>query len=94
MINESQQEQASLYVLGALDDRERQAFEAQLPDSEELRELVRDLQHATVALAGRCRSINPPARLREKVLEQIASRRSRPPPNLIGLALCWPVCGS
>ena len=28
MINKSQQEQASLYVLGALNDRERQTFEA------------------------------------------------------------------
>ena len=60
MINESQQEQASLYVLGALDDRERQEFEAQLPDSKELRELVRDLQHATVALAGRVPQHQPP----------------------------------
>jgi anti-sigma factor ChrR (cupin superfamily) len=76
MINESQQEQASLYVLGALNDRERQAFEADLRASGELRELVRDLKRATVLVARGTPQLDPPPQLREKILQQISGRNA------------------
>ena len=51
MMNEQQQEQASLYVTGALPADERKAFEAELRGNAELREFVRDLQRAASSLA-------------------------------------------
>jgi anti-sigma factor ChrR (cupin superfamily) len=73
MINESQQEQASLYVVGALDEIERQAFEAELHASADLREFVRDMKHATVLLARLVPQHQPPSQLREKILQQISA---------------------
>ena len=51
MINEQQQEQASLYALGALSATEQRAFEAELRGDPELRELVHRLQRTTGLLA-------------------------------------------
>ena len=51
MMNEQQQEQASLYVLGALPGDEREAFEAALRGDAELREFVRDLQRGATSIA-------------------------------------------
>ena len=71
MMTDQQQEQASLYVLGALPNDERQIFEAELRSNPELRELTRTLQHT----AGLFALSSPPARpspaLRAKVLGAI-----------------------
>jgi len=73
MINEQQQEQASLYVLGALTSAEASAFEAEVRASDELRDLVRSLQRTTGLLAMASPAVAPPRDLREKVLRRIDS---------------------
>ena len=71
MINEQQQEQASLYVLGALTSDEALAFEAEVRVNSELSELVRNLQRTTGLLAMSSPAVRPPSRLREKVLRRV-----------------------
>lgn len=73
MITEQQQEQASLYALGALPDAEQAAFEQELRGNEELRQLVRQLQRTAdlVALSSPAQPL-PPG-LRDKVLQRIES---------------------
>ena len=44
MISEEQHERASLYALGAFAEQEEAAFEAELAEDAELRELTRSLQ--------------------------------------------------
>jgi anti-sigma factor ChrR (cupin superfamily) len=73
MIDEQQQEQASLYVLGALPPEEEQAFEAHLRSNAELRALVRDLQRAASSVAMSAPAVPPPATLKDKVLRRIES---------------------
>jgi len=72
-MNEQQQEQASLYVLGALPADERQAFEAALRGNAELREFVRDLQRSATFVAMSAPAVPLPAGLKEKVLRRIGS---------------------
>ena len=74
MIHERQQEEASLYALGALADGERDAFERELKANAELRQLVRELQGATGLLAKSVPQMTPPAELRGKVLRKIQSQ--------------------
>lgn len=73
MITEQQQEQASLYAVGALPDAEQVAFERELRGNEELRQLVHELQRAAdlVALSSPAQPL-PPG-LRDKVLQRIES---------------------
>lgn len=73
MITEQQQEQASLYALGALPDAEQAAFERELRGNEELRQLVHELQRTAdlVALSSPAQPL-PPG-LRDKVLQRIES---------------------
>jgi putative transcriptional regulator len=78
MITEQQQEQASLYALGALSDAERPAFEAELRGDAELRELVRSLQRSTDLLALASPSVNLPPELLEKVMRRIETATARP----------------
>jgi len=85
MITEQQQEQASLYALGALNDVEQTAFEGELRNNEELHQLVRSLQRTAdlVALSSPAQPL-PPG-LRDKVLQRIEStdkpeaKKSLPP---------------
>lgn len=71
MISEQQQEQASLYALGALGEAESRAFEAELRGNAELRSLVRSLQGATDLLAMAAPATTLPPSLRDKVLQKI-----------------------
>lgn len=73
MITEQQQEQASLYALGALPDAEQAAFEREMRGNEELRQFVRQLQRTAdlVALSSPAQPL-PPG-LRAKVLQRIES---------------------
>ena len=70
MINEQQQEQASLYIVGALPSDERHAFEASLRDSAELREFVRNLQRNATSLAMSAPAVPLPVGLKDKVLRR------------------------
>ena len=71
MITEQQQEQASLYVLGALTGAEQQAFGAVLRGSAELRDFVFTLQQTTALLAMATPFVRPPRELKDKVLRRI-----------------------
>ena len=80
-----QQEQASLYVLGALPPPEKQIFEAELRDNPELRDLVRGLQRAVGSLAISSPVVALPPGLKNKVLQRIESaERMRVPATLAG----------
>lgn len=72
MISEAQQDQASLYALGALDADEAVAFERELKANAELRDLVRDLRDAAASLTLVAPAREAPRGLRDKVLRQIA----------------------
>jgi anti-sigma factor ChrR (cupin superfamily) len=71
MITEQQQEQASLYAVGALSDAESRAFEGELLRNAELRTLVNQLQATADLLAiSNPAAVLPPS-LRDKVLHRI-----------------------
>jgi len=78
MINEQQQELASLYVLGALAAGEQGAFEAELRGNAELRHLVRSLQRTTGLLAMTSPAMTPPPALKDKVLARIDAAGTTP----------------
>ncbi|MBC8097175.1 MAG: cupin domain-containing protein [Akkermansiaceae bacterium] len=83
MISEQQQEQASLYVLGALTAGERTDFEAALRGNAELHALVLDLEKITAELATEVPEVGLPPGLKDKVLQRIdAAEKSRATPAL------------
>jgi quercetin dioxygenase-like cupin family protein len=90
MINEQQQEQASLYVLGALTTAEALVFETEVRENAELRELVRSLQDTSDLLAIASPAVAPPPQLRDKVLRRIANdiapaaREAQLPSSIVG----------
>jgi anti-sigma factor ChrR (cupin superfamily) len=88
MINEQQQELASLFAVGALTTEERAQFEHDLAANPELHAFVRDLQRTAELLA--ISSTKPPAHLKGKVLARIdaleAAKRPNPNPALTALA--------
>ena len=73
MISQQQQEQASLYAVGALPAAEREAFETALKTDVELQRSVHQLQRATDLFAMSSPPVPPPVALRDKVLKRIAS---------------------
>ena len=77
MISEEQQDQAALYALGLLDAAEDTAFESELRASAELRDLVRELREAAGDLALTAPSRLPPARLKERIMRDIAIEPTR-----------------
>ncbi|MGO8702058.1 MAG: cupin domain-containing protein [Limisphaerales bacterium] len=82
MISEHQQEQASLYAVGALTAGEQQAFETELTANAELRDLVRGLQK-TITQVACATPATLPAALKEKVMQRIdAVEAARRPASL------------
>src|SRR5688572_22293634 len=77
MITELQQEQASLYVVGALTGAEHEAFGTALRASAELREFVFTLQQTTGLLAMGTPFVKPPAELKDKVLRRLETAAGR-----------------
>jgi anti-sigma factor ChrR (cupin superfamily) len=90
MITEQQQEQASLYALGALPEAEARAFEVELRGNAELGELVRSLQRAAGLMALSAPPIQPPPALRNRVLQRIdeiaGAKKPAARPSLAGIA--------
>ncbi|MEV4347608.1 anti-sigma factor [Actinoplanes sp. NPDC049596] len=66
------------YVLDAVDDLERAAFDRHLRECAECRAEVDELREATARLGGATWSV-PPPRLRENVLAEIGRTRQLPP---------------
>jgi PAS domain S-box-containing protein len=86
MLPELLQDRAALYVAGALEAEQREAFELLLEFQPELRALVARLQDvgAAVTLAALRRDSAPPATLRERVLGSVAGRlRCEPDPMVV-----------
>ena len=75
MIDETMQERAAAYALGALDENESKAFEGVLRGDPELRALVRELRSVTEALAGTAPALEPPAAVKARLLLEIDERR-------------------
>ena len=88
MISEQQQEQASLYVIGALTASEHLTFEQELLDNPELLELTRSLQRATGLLAQTSPAVALPSGLKDKVFQRIEQMENAKPTNpaVLGLA--------
>jgi anti-sigma factor ChrR (cupin superfamily) len=78
MMSEEQQEQASLYALGALTEEERTAFQAALAANAELRELTRSLQ-STISLVARATPGPLPHSLKGKVMQRIDALEAAKP---------------
>ena len=75
MIDETMQERAAAYALGALDENEAKAFEGALRVDPELRALVRELRSVAEALAGTAPALEPPAAVKARVLLEIDEHR-------------------
>ena len=90
MISEQQQEQASLYALGALPEAEARAFGAELRGNSELAALVQSLQRTADLVALSAPGVKPPPALRDKVLRRIdeiaVAKKPAPKPSLAALA--------
>lgn len=75
MIDETMQERAAAYALGALDENETKAFEGALRVDPELRALVRELRSVAEALAGTAPALEPPAAVKARLLLAIDDLR-------------------
>jgi len=78
MISERQQEEASLYVLGALTAAEKETFEAALRGNPALRDLVAGLERTTALMARAVPPATPPPELRDRILRRVEEEESRP----------------
>lgn len=78
MIDERLEELASLYAFDLLEGAERVHFETALLHDPELQTLVRELRHASTALAHAAPFHVPPAELKPRVLASVADS-SKPP---------------
>jgi anti-sigma-K factor RskA len=75
MIDERMEEQASLHVLGALNETEAREFKQKLKTDPELQEYVSRLSVATGALAGATPLKEPPPQLRARILTQVEPKQ-------------------
>ena len=78
MIDERQQELASLYALDLLEGAERAEFEARLAGEPALRTLVDELREASTRLALQAPQFAPRPALKSRVMDRIGSRATTP----------------
>jgi anti-sigma-K factor RskA len=76
MIDERQEELASLHALGLLEGAELEQFQAELAGNAELRGRVAELRVATTALAHVAPEATPPESLKARILASAAARQS------------------
>jgi len=93
MIDERQEELASLYALDLLEGAERAEFERTLAGDPALQALVRDLREAAAALAHAAPPAAPPPALKSRVTASIdraaPEKIIRPPASLFRTLLPW-----
>ncbi|MEP7344589.1 MAG: anti-sigma factor [Gemmatimonadaceae bacterium] len=94
MISRERMEEATAYVLGALEEEERATFELALNDSPDLQREVAELREVAGLLALAVRPVAPPPELRERIVSDAravrpiaprlaeAQRREPPPVTL------------
>ncbi len=75
MINQYLEEQASLHVLGALNEMESRDFKGKLHEDADLQEFIARLSTATEAIAGAICRVDPPPSLRSKILVSVENRK-------------------
>lgn len=75
MIPRERMEEATAYVLGALEDEERAAFEVALNDSAELQREVAELREVAGLIALAVRPVAPPSGLRERIVSDARAVR-------------------
>jgi len=75
MIDEQLQDQASLYIFGALEPEEATAFEARLAANTELQHLVDELRETAANIAHSAPLRIPPAHLEGVILDAIRSEK-------------------
>ena len=73
MIDERQQELASLYALDLLEGEEKSAFETEMQGNRELQESVRQLRESSADLAFSVPQVAPPPELKTRVLAKIGA---------------------
>jgi len=73
MIDERQQELASLYVLGLLERSELAAFEVALQSNSDLQKLVRELREASATFALSAPQATPSPELKSRVMARIGA---------------------
>ena len=93
MIDERHEELASLYALDLLEGAERAQFESALARDPELRRLVQELREAGSTLAHTAPAPAPPAALKSRVLQSIATREkvARPAAAVFRTFLPWAI---
>jgi anti-sigma-K factor RskA len=90
MIPDDLQDQAALYVLGALEADEAAAFESALRHNTELRAMVRELRETSADLARSVPSQQAPAELKQRVLREIAlAKQAGPSPGATMPSVNW-----
>jgi hypothetical protein len=77
-VTESLHALSGAYVVDALDDHEREAFEAHLPGCRDCQDEVASLREATSVMADAV-AVTPPPSLRSAILADIAQVRPLPP---------------
>lgn len=83
MLNPTLQDRATLYVSGAMDFEEREAFEVILGFHADLRALVAQLEGvaARVVMSQVSRDVQPRESLRERILNSVKTLPNRPEPE-------------
>ncbi|MBI4540180.1 MAG: anti-sigma factor [Gemmatimonadetes bacterium] len=82
-------ELAAPYALGALDPEELSSFEAHLAECETCRREVRELREVAGALAYAAPPAEPPARLRQRILDEARRVRPLPRPARVAAPVPW-----
>jgi ferric-dicitrate binding protein FerR (iron transport regulator) len=74
------------YLLGALNDLERQAFERHLRGCDECQEELERLRPAAEALPGSVKQLEPPPGLKKRLMAEVEPRRRTPNRSLLAVA--------
>ena len=87
MIDELQQDAASLYVLGLLEYEEARHFETELHKNAELKRLVAELEEGVAALAHNAPARALPPALKARILDEISTKKKVVHPSAFAT---WP----
>lgn len=75
MIDERQEEQACLYVLGILDPAEAADFENKLRSDSPLQQMVAEIRTASAAIPAALKPLMPPPALKQKIFSQLSAEK-------------------
>ena len=84
--HERHRDDVGAYLLGALNDLERQVFERHLHDCDECREELERLRPAAEALPGSVEQLAPPPGLKKRLMAEVEPPRRRPSRSVLAVA--------